>query len=165
MRYNIFMDESLNLKPNNPKEGVEKEGKEKIKRRILIADDEESTRRMLVDVLSFYGFEVVAVKNGQELLAELNSGHKYNLVITDQDMHKAGGTKTDGIDTLKQIREKLEFDRLSVILWSGALDDNTRKEVGELKNSRCFEKTGDIAIIKKNIEGMIGGPSIEKAEQ
>lgn len=176
------MNESLeDQKQNDPTEKNEKtEGNEIIKRTILVADDEEGIRRMVYDFLTFYGHEVVVVKNGKELLKELTSGRKYDLVLTDKDMSKAGGTETDGIDTLRQIREDKEYEEykeIPVILWSGALDKNTRKEVEQLGNSRCLEKSSGINTLIENIKEMTKKPkstqvsnenkeeNIEKPEQ
>ena len=35
-------------------------------RRILIVEDDEKSRRLLTDVLSFHGYEVAAAENGEE---------------------------------------------------------------------------------------------------
>ncbi len=39
-------------------------------RRILVVEDDEKSRRLLTDVLSWHGYEVAAVENGEQGLAE-----------------------------------------------------------------------------------------------
>lgn len=39
-------------------------------RRVLVVEDDEKSRRLLVDVLGFHGFDVVAAATGEEALAE-----------------------------------------------------------------------------------------------
>lgn len=52
---------------------------------VLIAEDDEVSRGMLEQALLQAGFEVTAVGNGAEALAELRSGNQ-RLVVTDWDM-------------------------------------------------------------------------------
>jgi two-component system response regulator AtoC len=59
-------------------------------RSILIADDEESIRHMLVVLLSDRGYEVRAVGDGEEALRELSS-RDYDALVTDVRMPKMNG--------------------------------------------------------------------------
>ena len=59
-------------------------------RSILIADDEESIRHMLVVLLSERGYEVRAVSDGEEALRELQS-RDYDALVTDVRMPKMDG--------------------------------------------------------------------------
>ena len=59
-------------------------------RSILIADDEESIRHVLVVLLSERGYEVRAVSDGEEALRELQS-RDYDALVTDVRMPKMGG--------------------------------------------------------------------------
>ena len=59
-------------------------------RSILVADDEASIRHILALVLQEKGYEVRAVSNGEEALAEL-SAHTYDAVISDVRMPKVNG--------------------------------------------------------------------------
>jgi two-component system cell cycle response regulator DivK len=42
-------------------------------RRILIVEDDEKSRRLLTDVLAFHGYEVAAVKSGEEGLTSASA--------------------------------------------------------------------------------------------
>jgi two-component system response regulator AtoC len=59
-------------------------------RSILIADDEESIRHVLAVLLADRGYEVRAVKDGEEALAELSS-REYDALVTDVRMPKMDG--------------------------------------------------------------------------
>ena len=59
-------------------------------RSILIADDEESIRHVLVVLLSERGYEVRAVSDGEEALRELQS-RDYDALVTDVRMPKLDG--------------------------------------------------------------------------
>ncbi|MGO9830749.1 MAG: sigma-54-dependent transcriptional regulator [Myxococcaceae bacterium] len=67
-------------------------------RTILVADDEASIRHVLTLVLTQRGFEVRAVSNGEEALAEL-AAHPYDAVISDVRM--------PGVDGLSLLRRAL----------------------------------------------------------
>jgi two-component system response regulator AtoC len=65
-------------------------------RQVLVVDDEASIRHVLTLVLSESGFEVRAVSNGVEALAELKA-HAYDAVISDVRM-----PGLDGVGLLKE---------------------------------------------------------------
>ena len=59
-------------------------------RRVLIADDEESIRHVLVEMLEQRGYEVRAVNDGEEAMREL-SARDYDALVTDVRMPKMNG--------------------------------------------------------------------------
>ncbi|WP_299979121.1 sigma-54 dependent transcriptional regulator [Desulfobacula sp.] len=69
------------------------------KAKILIAEDHDLNRKNLVELLSENGYEVKAVKDGQEAM-EVFPYDKYDLVITDLKM-----PHIDGLQLLKFIKE------------------------------------------------------------
>jgi two-component system response regulator AtoC len=78
--------------------------------RILIADDEESIRHVLTVLLEGRGYEVRAVSDGQEALAELNA-RDYDALVTDVRMPR--------IDGLALVREAQKLNpELTVIVMS-----------------------------------------------
>lgn len=66
--------------------------------RILIVDDEEGMRRLLVRVLAREGYETVAVASGPEALQQVG-GESFDLVITDIKMPGMGG-----LDLLQELK-------------------------------------------------------------
>jgi len=64
-----------------------------VKRRILVVDDEESTRRSLEMLLTKAGYEVNQARNGSEALRVWRD-HGGDLVIMDLLMPEKGGLET-----------------------------------------------------------------------
>ena len=63
-------------------------------RRILVVDDEESIRRLLVRVLHAGGYEAAGIKDGLAgLEAALTAVDPYDLVITNNHMPHLGGAE------------------------------------------------------------------------
>ena len=59
-------------------------------RRVLIADDEESIRHVLTEMLNERGYEVRAVGDGEEAMRELAS-RDYDALVTDVRMPRMNG--------------------------------------------------------------------------
>src|SRR5437879_822622 len=59
-------------------------------RRVLIADDEESIRHVLSEMLSERGYEVREVEDGEEAMRELGSSD-YDALVTDVRMPRMNG--------------------------------------------------------------------------
>jgi len=111
------MDEFLNT-TKQTKQGVS-EGKEQLKKKILLAEDDHNTRFLLVRMLKREGYEIDEVEDGQFLVDALFKGDKkYDLVITDHNM-----PRVDGIDALEIIRADDRFKDLPVIVHSGVADE------------------------------------------
>src|SRR4030067_244288 len=80
-------------------------------KRILVADDDEVLRNMLVETLESLGYLVVGVEDGEEALACIQK-EEYDLAITDIRM-----PKLDGLGFLKKCRELKP--KLPVVLITG----------------------------------------------
>jgi two-component system response regulator AtoC len=59
-------------------------------RRVLVVDDEENLRHMLIVLLKREGYEATAVSSGEQALAEL-AAQPYDVVLSDIRMPKLGG--------------------------------------------------------------------------
>jgi two-component system response regulator AtoC len=68
-------------------------------RHVLVVDDEEELRRMLVLLLKSRGYEATAVSSGEQALAEL-AERRYDVVLSDIRMPKLGGLEL--IDEIKK---------------------------------------------------------------
>lgn len=68
-------------------------------KRILIVDDEESNRQLLVDLMETFGYESEVAKDGVEALAKMNLD--IDLVLTDLMM-----PGMDGFEVMGKIRER-----------------------------------------------------------
>lgn len=128
-------------KPNNLTEG-----KEKLVKKILLAEDVQALREVMYILLSREGYKVDEAVDGQQLLDKLNEGkEKYDLIVTDNNM-----PKLSGLEALRIIHKDSRFSNIPVIFNSATLDSEIRREVeGEL-GGICFEKGGSfLPLIEK----------------
>jgi len=87
------------------------------KGKILIMDDEEGIRELLCKMLEFYGYEVIACKNGEELLFQfkktIHRKDQIKAMIFDLTIPGSKG----GLETLQEIQK--EDPKIPVIAASG----------------------------------------------
>ena len=79
--------------------------------RILVIEDNEDMRTMLVFTLRLSGFEVSGVANGRGAVAALERGPA-EAIVTDLFM-----PDQDGIETIEEVRRR--FPRVKIIAMSG----------------------------------------------
>ncbi len=80
--------------------------------RILIIDDDDGLRRMLVQMLERAGYEAVDADNGRDGLGKLRGGGGFDLVVTDLIM-----PEQEGLETIMAIRQA--YPALKVVAMSG----------------------------------------------
>ena len=78
--------------------------------KILVADDDNISRRLLQKTLERWGYEVVVVKNGKEAWEKFQSDH-FSLIITDWMM-----PVMDGLELVRRIREFPREDYVYIIM-------------------------------------------------
>jgi len=113
------------------------------KRRILLADDEDSVRQVYGMLLSD-DFEVVEAKNGKEAL-ELYAKGKFDLVITDYQMPLLKGNAL-----AKRIREICPTQPIIMIT---AFEPRANDAVDQV-----VHKPFSITQLRESIERAIGKP-------
>lgn len=87
------------------------------KKRILIAEDEEIVRALLLEALKHYDYEINVVENGLEAISHIDK-KSYDLVITDYMM-----PKMDGLELTQRIKAKYPSTPILVITGSGPVHD------------------------------------------
>ncbi|MCX7909651.1 MAG: sigma 54-interacting transcriptional regulator [Ignavibacteria bacterium] len=92
------------------------------KKLVLIVDDDDDFRNSLItSPLLIQNFEVVGLKNGNEVINFLSSNSNVLAIVLDYDLWK--GNENDylnGIDVLKIINQK--FPEVKVIMMSGVVE-------------------------------------------
>lgn len=125
---------------------------ENSKIKILVADDEEFMRDIYNMTLSGMGYSIHVVKNGQELLDQLQK-EKYNLLITDNNM-----PMVSGLEALEKIRANEHLNnlpRLPIILCSAG-DAVKIKKIVEEKNAVFLAKSPNpVNAIEKTVERVL----------
>ena len=87
---------------------------------VLIADDQQQVRDLLVDQLGQWGKEVLAFSSGTQLLRQLGKpGVEPELVVLDLDF---GAGQPDGIEILKQIKRKHPDLPVIILTGKGSID-------------------------------------------
>lgn len=81
----------------------------------LVVDDSASSRLMVAELLSLYGFRVMLASNGEDGLRAVEQDHGIRLVITDHEMPGITGAELSA-----KLRERYARDRLAIIGVSGA---------------------------------------------
>ncbi len=83
----------------------------KLKKKILVVDDDTTFAEMCTRLLSSYGYDADVVYCGKDALTKAKS-YNYSIVISDLNM-----PGMNGIELLKEI--KLLDDRIDVVIMSG----------------------------------------------
>lgn len=113
--------------------------------RVLIADDQESMRLIIANLLKERGHQVEAVEDGQAAYEKLKSG-PFDLVVADVNM-----PRLNGLEFLKKVRA--EKPKTKVIFVTGMLEEAVK--VGSEKLGldglilKPFDKIGALEIIEK----------------
>lgn len=85
-----------------------------MKKRVLVVDDDEMIRRVVVRVLRLAGFEVASCEGGAEALSLLGAS-PFDVMVTDLVM---GGMS--GVDLVRQVRTS--FPTVRCVVMSGQLE-------------------------------------------
>ena len=116
--------------------------------RILVVDDEDGVRQMLVFVLARKGFEVAQASNGNEAM-RLYKEREFDVVVTDLIM-----PDKEGIETILEMRALKRPVRIIAISGGGRMDHtmhlNLARSVGaDRVLSKPFMPDELVAIINE----------------
>lgn len=89
---------------------------------ILVVDDDEINRKLLVDLLSVYGYESITAKDGKEAV-EVAKEKKPDLIFMDIQM-----PMLDGISAVKILKNDPETKSIKIIVLSAyAFSEDVKK--------------------------------------
>ena len=94
-------------------------------KKILLVEDNEMNREMLLHRLERRGFSVAVAKNGQEAIDKLRSHELPDVILMDMSM-----PVLDGWEATRIIKSNIQFQKIPIIgLSANALDsDRARAE-------------------------------------
>ena len=101
--------------------------------KVLIVDDDESSRQLLSEVLETNGYTVGAVEDGSAARAELSRDGGYGIVVADLRM-----PKETGLELLRHLRK--ENSHHGIILMSSFISGSERELAEELGVHALLEK-------------------------
>ncbi len=112
--------------------------------RVMVVDDTDHVRRMLMSMLSLDGFEVVAdARGGPEALDEIGAADP-DVVVIDYKM-----PGMDGLSTAREIRARRP-DQV-MILYTAYVDDEIERQAAEAGISVCLGKVEGLASLEREI--------------
>jgi two-component system, response regulator, stage 0 sporulation protein F len=114
--------------------------KRSVNEKILIVDDEENVRNLLVEFFSMKGFPTISARNGEEAIALVKS-EKPAVILLDVMM-----PGMDGILTLKKIRE---FNKeVGVVMATAVEDEQIVQEAMKLGSYHYVLKPFDLQYLE-----------------
>src|ERR671919_2151314 len=115
--------------------------------RLVIAEDTEHVRRMLVDILGLHGFEVVAEAGTlDEALRRVEESEPDVLVVG----HRPRGI--DGIEAVRRSRGRLPSP--PVILYAAAIDGEVEAQAKEAGAATCISRTAGVEALARGISAI-----------
>lgn len=118
--------------------------------KILVADDDEFSREIIVNRVESMGFIAIQSSNGKTALAILLDNPDIRLLICDVMM-----PELDGLMLIKILRGKKNFETLPIIIISGVAPLNEINHLLELGPTVFLEKPLEIAKLKRKISEML----------
>ncbi len=121
-------------------------------RTVLVADDDDAVREVIVDALRLHGFTVMEATNGLEALLQIKR-RRPAAVVLDLAMPRLGG-----LDALKRIRA---FDPATkVVVLSGHADPEVERQVSLLGAAAVLAKPFDLPELLTVLgEGLEAAPA------
>jgi len=114
------------------------------KKRILVADDEQGVRALLVEVLELYDYEIDVVENGVEAI-NLIDKRSYDLIITDYMM-----PEMDGLELTRRIKAKYPYIPILIITGTGHVQDLLKSGA-----TACIMKPFEIDDLQSTIKNIL----------
>ena len=112
--------------------------------RLMVIEDTDHVRSMLVDILGLHGFDVAAVAaDGQEALRAVDEADP-DVVVVDYRMDGM-----DGIEVARRILERRPEQH--VVLYSAFLDEAVEREAMGAGVAACVAKRGGIEDLAREI--------------
>jgi len=113
---------------------------------IIVAEDSESLRDLMLAMLSGLGYEVLTASGGHDALRQIERHHGVDLVITDAIMPKGGGFQI--MDEVQQ-----RWPRTPILITSGYTE-----EIEAGLRERLAQREG-VGAATEEIEHEVGGPN------
>jgi DNA-binding NarL/FixJ family response regulator len=115
--------------------------------KLLIADDTDHVRRMLVDILSLHGFDIVGeAATGDEAVTKALQQDP-DVIVMDLKM-----PETDGIEAARRI--KGERPDMQVILYSAFVDSDVEERAHRAGVSVCIPKLSGVEALAREVSAL-----------
>lgn len=118
--------------------------------RILVVEDDEKSRRLLVDVLGHHGYEVTAVDTGERGL-ESSTGGLPDAVLLDIQL-----PGINGFEVLWRLRQMAGGERVPILAVTASVMDHDRRRIMEAGFDAYVPKPVNIRELLRTLNGMLG---------
>ena len=120
------------------------------KSKVLVVDDEKSTRLFLQSVLAKHNYHIVLAESGQAALDVLADDPDFDVILLDFLM-----VGLNGIEVLKEIKLKDEIRNIRVIIISGLYEPDDMVEAYSSGAADYIIKPFDAAELLARIETQV----------
>ncbi|HZB03409.1 MAG TPA: response regulator [Actinomycetota bacterium] len=118
--------------------------------RLVIAEDTEHVRKMLVDILDFHGFEVVAeASSGEEALRRVEDTNP-DVVVIGQDLWDV-----DGVEATRRIHDR--GPEPQVIIYAACVDGDIESRAREAGAAACVSRKSGIETLAREVAAITFG--------
>ncbi|NOZ23283.1 MAG: response regulator [Planctomycetes bacterium] len=123
--------------------------------KVLVADDNQTTRHVLGQMLESFGFDVATVASGEEALEELRAGadtsKPYQLVLMDWKM-----PGKDGLDTSREIRLDPQLSETPIVIITAFGREPEMREGQEIGINGFLHKPIQQSVLFNTLMEVIG---------
>lgn len=120
------------------------------KKKILIVDDSEMNREILISMLEDE-YDIIEAEDGQQAVCIMTENHEdLSLLLLDMNM-----PVMNGYEVLQVMKERLWLERIPVICISADSSDDTIGRAYELGVSDYFARPFDVAVVLRRVHNTI----------
>lgn len=120
--------------------------------RILLIEDNETSRQLMSDYLEYHGYQVHALADGISWTTAMQQVHPH-LVLLDLKL-----PEIDGFAILNQLTQQPEWASIPVIIVSAFAFQADRKRALQLGAKRYFVKPVNLVQLRQAISEELGFP-------
>lgn len=115
--------------------------------KVLVVDDDQDNREILVELLDSAGYSAVGAENGSRALSALEEGLDPDLIVTDLQMPVMSGW-----DLCESLKQHPNLRSIPIVLLCAM----AAKERGKLQVDDAFEKPTDTQALLSRIAELCG---------
>ncbi len=121
--------------------------------KILIVEDDRSSRKILAEAVEGMGHVAIQVSNGLKAVFVLDDNPDTSLVITDVMM-----PEMDGPELIRILRGIERFATIPVIIISAVVNERGVRDLITLGAARVLTKPVKIPLLREFLDQLIGQP-------
>jgi two-component system, cell cycle response regulator DivK len=119
--------------------------------RILVVEDDEKSRRLLVDVLGHHGYEVIAVETGELGIERSVQGGLADAVLLDIQL-----PGINGFEVLWRLRQMSGGAGVPILAVTASVMDHDRRKIMDAGFDAYVPKPVNIRELLRTLDRMLG---------